>query len=123
MESTRRSFFGVLAGLVGLPAVARAMPPAVDDPDLLDDDDWSPPPSEPIPDARRWVGGEGGDWNDPRNWSDGVLPRDGDTVVIENGGPTNPPPPGLMLGCLVVGESGRLTIDRWFNEFVKMPVW
>ncbi len=33
-----------------------------------------------------WVGSTFGDWNDPENWSDGVLPAPGSTVIVNSAG-------------------------------------
>jgi hypothetical protein len=115
MDSTRRSFFGVLGGLLGLPALARAAPPPAEVDDLFDaDDDWTPPPApEPSPGTvRRWTGdGDGRSWDDPRNWKGGVLPRNGDALFIDSGGPMNVPADVVSLESVTLGRNSRLGWD------------
>lgn len=80
---TRRT---ILKALVGLPVVAGFMgrkPPAPEGGHF-----WGRvnPRYVPHPDGYatcHWTNAGGdGDWNNPRNWREGFLPRDGDSVVV-----------------------------------------
>jgi uncharacterized repeat protein (TIGR01451 family) len=40
---------------------------------------------QPATNARTWISNASGVWEDPANWSDGIVPANGDVVVIDRG--------------------------------------
>lgn len=55
----------------------------------LDGGEWDGSECGP-PVVRTWTGAEGEAWENEFNWQEGVVPIDGDTVIIPSGTSTNP---------------------------------
>ena len=61
----------------------------------------------------RWEGDKSNDWNAPENWSGGVVPGPGSSVVIPvDEGETVTIPDGTQLGDLTVKGDGTVTIPE-----------
>ena len=74
----------------------------------------------PGPMTHRWVG-RSGDWEDPNNWSTRIVPRDGDSIVIDEGGAVCANEPGVKLDTVWLHQGtykgkGRLPGDRGYRE-------
>lgn len=53
-----------------------------------------------------WLGNYSSDFDDPRNWKDGAVPQDGDSVHVMTANPMGLPRRSLVLGNLSIECDG-----------------